>query len=272
MFGTPFYHGIIRKCVTIFGTLFNNISIARGPDDEVIKVPITYSSVDKLLARIESNPDLNRQPAMISPRLAFEVLTPTYDSSRKLQTTLERHYTAPDGSHRSQFVGVPYNLEFILYIVSREEQDGLMVLEQILPYFTPGFVVTVKLVEDMEYTIDIPVVLNSVDFENRSFGEFPDRRQLIWTLKFTMKTEFLGPVDPDRSGIIRKIFINFYDMNRHNEHIARVYVQPGLTANGEPTTVFEDSIDVYDINEDDDYGIIKLVGEDLQANTIPPEV
>jgi hypothetical protein len=260
MFGNNYYFGFMRRFVTVFGTLFNDITITRphGADEvQSYKVPITYSSQDKMLARLYENPELNRKVAAVTPAMSFEVLNPRYDASRNLQSTLKRCKTTSDGII-TQFVGAPYNIDFKLYIYSDQEEDGLRVLENILPYFRPSLTVTVKMVPEMEYNLDIPITLNSVDVDNQSWDAYKDRRKIIWTLSFTMKAEFLGPIKtPSQGNVpIRVVKINLYDSLTANTFAEEVRVQPGLTANGEPTTDISLTIPVNDIDATDDFGYI----------------
>lgn len=262
MFGTNYYFGLTRKFVTVFGTLFNDITITRPYTEDSIdkiksvKVPLTYASLDKLLARVESDPDLDRQAAAISPAMSFEVGSPVFDPERNLQSTMQRRYMSQNGP-QSQFVGVPYNLDFKLYIYANQEEDGLRVLENIIPYFTPSLSVTIKLVPEMNYSIDVPITLNSIEFENRSFGSMIERRALIWTLNFVMKTTFVGPITSDRK-VIRVVYNNIYDID-NRQLMETVRTQPGLTANGEATSNINETIDYMDIEATDDFGFIHQI-------------
>jgi hypothetical protein len=259
MFGQYFYHAYTRKFVVIFGTLFNNIHIERPKDDttvQVVKVPLAYSSQDKMLARLHGDPTLDRKVAAFSPLISYEARSPMYDASRKLQSTLQRCITSADGT-KTQFLAVPYNIPFTLKIYAKEEEDGLRVLEQILPFFTPALTVTADL---GDYKIDVPVVLQSVDFQNNSYGEYENRRELIWTIEFLMKAEFAGPVDTNPRKLIKVVHANINDI-KSREIMEEVHVQGGLTANGEPTTSANNSIDPKLIEPDDDYGYVVQILE-----------
>lgn len=262
MFGTTFYNAFTRKYITLFGTLFNNIHIERVLDDTTIqraKVPLTYASQDKMLARLHSDPALNRSVAAFSPAISFQAGQPTYDASRKLQSTQVRCFTSSNGI-KTQFIGVPYNIDFTLTIYAKEEEDGLRVLEQILPYFTPSLTITAELVDTTTYKVDVPIILNDVAFENNSYGEFQDRRSLVWTLKFTMKAEFAGPITTNNRKIIRIVHANI----RHQAFrgiMEEVHVEPGLTANGQPTSVRANSVAVTTISPDANYGYIVEINE-----------
>ncbi len=258
MFGNYFYHELTRKYITLFGTLFNNITIQRKKDDDTIqtiKVPMAYSSQDRMLARLNGDPNLDRPAAAFSPAISFESGQPRYDASRKLQSTLVRCIVSEDGT-KTQFVGVPYNISFTLKIYAKNEEDGLRVFEQIIPYFTPSLTVTAQLYDGSDFKMDIPIVLDSTDFDGSgNYGEYPERRQLIWTLNFTMKAEFAGPVSTNNRKLIRIVHVNMNDM-KTRQIMEEVHVEPGLTSNGEPTSVRAESIPVLDIKPEDDYGFI----------------
>jgi hypothetical protein len=263
MFGRNYYFGLTRKFVTIFGTLFNDITIDRTYNDEgaktkSIKVPIAYGSLDKLLARVNSDPTLGRKVAAVVPAMSFLAGSPKYDAERAIQATQLRRF-----ENKSQFVGVPYNIDFQLFIYADQEEDGLRILENILPYFAPALTVVSKLVPEMGYELNIPIVLNSVDFQNDSWGEMEDRRKLIWTLNFTMKVQFTGPIAGGQTegGIIKRVNVNLYDQSYGNTEFDTVRVQPGLTANGDPTTNLTDTIPYTDIEANTDFGyIVSILG------------
>lgn len=257
MFGTTFYNSFTRKYITLFGALFNDIHIERVLDDTSIqraKVPLTYSSQDKMLARINSDPALDRKVAAFSPAISFEAGQPYYDQARKLASTLVRCVNSANGT-KTQFIGIPYNIDFTLVIYAKEEEDGLRVLEQILPYFTPSMTVTALLEDTVNYKVDVPIVLNDVAFQNNSYGEFQERRSLIWTLKFTMKGEFAGPITTANRKIIRIVHANIRDKD-YRSILEEVHVEPGRTANGLPTSVRSESVPVTQISPSDNYGYI----------------
>ena len=51
----------------------------------------------------------------------------------------------------TQYMPVPYNLDFELYILAKNQDDGLQIVEQILPYFQPEYNVTITPVEGFNY-------------------------------------------------------------------------------------------------------------------------
>jgi len=211
-----FYHEILRKTIVSFGTLFNGISIQRtnnqGETVSVIEVPLTYSSTQKFLARLEQSPDLNKPVQITLPRMAFEFIGLYYDAQRKVTAT--QYFVAKDKNNnelRKSFMPVPYNMDFELSIFTKTNDDMLQIVEQILPYFQPHFTLTVDLVDKIGEKRDIPIILNSIQMNDNYEGDFSTRRALIYTLKFTAKTYLFGPISNQdvSKDIIKKVSIGF---------------------------------------------------------------
>jgi hypothetical protein len=213
MLGTYSYHQIFRKTVIAFGTLFNNIEIHK--DDEVMKVPLAYGPKQKFLARLDATPDpTNKRVQITLPRISFEINGITYDSSRKVSPTQKIKVAKDDTTDKTAFMPVPYNIGFELGIISKTQEDGLEILEQILPYFQPHYNLPIKLLDEMGETKDVPIVLNSVDYEDDYEGDFSTRRAIIYTLQFTAKTFLYGPVTEGK--VIKKVITDYYTSTEVN--------------------------------------------------------
>lgn len=260
MFGHTFYHGSIRRFVTIFGTLFNDIHVNR-PDPvhnqiHTLKVPVTYGPKEKVLARLTADPSLNRKPAVVLPMISFEMTDISYDGSRKLNTIGKRY--KKDGTDANkmfyQYNPVPYNINFSLSILVKNTDDGTRIVEQILPFFTPEWTVTVNMIPDMDVTMDIPVVLNDVRLSDTYEGDFETRRALEWNMTFTLKGYLYGPIH--KAGIIKFANSSVFNSLNGNTELSNVSVQPGLLANGSPTTNSNSTISRDMIYPDDDFGYI----------------
>jgi hypothetical protein len=213
MLGTYFYHEIIRKTVIAFGTLFNDVNIrhknSSGDSISQIKVPLAYGPVQKFLARIEQQPELNKPIAMTLPRLSFEMTSIQYDSTRKSNVT--QTFKASDGTNlKKVYLPVPYNIGFQLNLMTKLQDDALQVVEQILPYFQPSFNLTVDLIDSIGEKRDIPIVLDNVSFTDDYEGDFSTRRILIYTFNFTAKTYLFGPIADTTEGLIRKVQVDYY--------------------------------------------------------------
>jgi hypothetical protein len=211
MLNRHFYHEIIRKTIIGFGTLFNNIELRRvdksGKLIQTIKVPLGYGPREKFLARIEAEPNLDpASPMQIQlPRIAFELKGISYDSSRKL-SPIQICKTPIEGESTkvyTHYTPVPYNLDFELSIISKNNDDAVQILEQILPFFQPQFNITIKLIEETSELKDIPILLNTVNIQDDYEGDFRQRRSLVYTLNFVAKTYLYGPVTT--SDVIKRV-------------------------------------------------------------------
>ena len=204
-----YYNRTIRKIVVAFGTIFNDIYLVRYSADgtvakEKFKVPLSYGSKEKYITRLTSDPDLVKSIATTVPRISFEMTGMNYDSTRKLQTT-QRNFSAGSTSTtvKTQYTPVPYNFDFSMSIYVRNTEDGTQILEQILPFFTPDFNVTVDFVPGMDNKYDMPVLLTSVSNETDYEGDMMSTRLIIWNLEFTAKS-YIWPAVQSGGKIIRQ--------------------------------------------------------------------
>ena len=256
MFGTYFYHQTSRKMVVAFGTLFNNIEVRRTDSadavTEVIKIPLSYGPKDKMLVRISQDPSLNPKVALTVPRMGFELTSMTYDGVRKLNT-MGRNVKKGTTGLKKQFNPVPYNWDFSLYVFVKNAEDGTQILEQILPFFTPDFTVTMTLISGMTVKMDIPLVLNSVTSEDSYEGDFATRRSIIWTLSFLMKG-FLYPSVTDNAAVITSSVVDTHLMS------AATAVDP-IYIVAEDSTPYAQNYMILDKHEIDDATRIRMLSE-----------
>ena len=171
MFGEHFYHETIKRAVSVFGTLFNNISVKRA-DGTALKVPLAYGPRQKWITRLQQVDTTTTRTAISLPRMGFELTSIEYDSTRKLT---KRTHT----------------------------DDGLQIIEQIMPYFTPDYTVTINTIPDMGDKRDVPITLTSVTQTDEYEGDFTTRQVLRYDLEFIMKNYIYGPVRD--SDIIRTV-------------------------------------------------------------------
>ena len=214
MLGTYYYHEIIRKTIIAFGTLFNDIHIRHqdqsGNDISDMKVPLAYGPSQKFLARVTQQPELNKPVQITLPRMSFEMTSIQYDPTRKT-SLVQTFKTCDDGGKvKKVFMPVPYNIGFELNVLSKLNDDSLQIIEQILPYFQPHFNLTIDLVDSIGEKRDIPIILESVNFQDDYEGNFDTRRALIHTFQFMAKTYLFGPIADSSDGLIRKVQIDMY--------------------------------------------------------------
>ena len=200
MLGQQFYHETIRKIIVSFGTIFNNIQVVKknssGNITQSMKVPLAYGPKQKFLTRIREDASLNKATAITLPRIAFEIQTLSYDTTRKLNRVTKIRKKSSKGSSKldSQYMPVPYNVDLQLFVMAKSGDDALQIIEQILPFFQPEYTITVNDNLDMKQKRDVPIVLTGIDYEDNYEGDFTTRRAIIYTLSFTAKFYLYGPV------------------------------------------------------------------------------
>lgn len=265
----PYYHGLIRKYIVSFGTLFNNLYINRVNSNnnavQSFKVPLSYGPKEKFLSRADGDPELNRPFSMILPRMAFELVNISYDSERKLNTLNRTVAQNPNNADQLyyQYQPVPYNLGITLDIMTKNTDDATRIVEQILPYFAPQWTVTLNLIPDLGLKVDVPIVLNTTSMQDTYEGDYMNRRAIVWSLGFTMKAQLFGPIK--KGAIIKKtttanLRIASEENIENSIGIApineRVIISPGLLANGSPTTDPNLTVDPSLIKSTDNYDFI----------------
>ena len=215
MLGQQFYHETMRKVVVAFGTIFNNINIVRknnsGAVTQSMKVPLAYGPKQKFLARLREDPNLNKKVALTLPRVGFEISGISYDSTRKLNSIqkIKKTNSSEEGKTiSSQFMPVPYNMDFEMVVMAKSSDDALQIVEQILPFFQPDYTITLNDNTAMGTTRDVPIVLNNVAYEDSYDGDFNERRVLTYTLTFTSKFYLYGPVVDQK--VIKQVQVDQY--------------------------------------------------------------
>jgi len=213
MFGNPFYHQSLRKIVASFGSIFANIFVIKKLGDnevERLRVPLAYGPTEKFLARINDDPNLDRAHSIKLPRMSFEINSVTYDSSRKLNT-IKRQISSKEDTNKlinHQYNGVPYNIGMELSIMSKYIDEANQIFEQIVPWFTPAFTVTINSIPELNYKDDMPIILQSVDLSDSYSDDWVSRREVVWTLSFEAKAMFYGPIMSRE--LIDKVIIDTY--------------------------------------------------------------
>jgi len=211
-----FYHETVRSIIVGFGTLFNDIHVVRKNNSGVVtqsmKVPLAYGPKQKWLTRLDADAGLDSKVALTLPRLGFEIQNLTYDPARKLNRVQKfkkvKSSSSDAGKLDTQYMPVPYNLNIQLYAMAKQSDDALQMVEQILPYFQPDYTLTIKDMEDMGIARDIPIVLNSINYEDSYRGDYAERRAIMYTLDFTTKFYLYGPVTSSK--IIKSVQVDQY--------------------------------------------------------------
>jgi hypothetical protein len=257
MFSTNhFYHRIIRKNVVAFGNLFNNITMLKYSKDGTEEhgrqtVPISYSGKENFVSRLFAEPELAKATQIQLPRMSFEMTSLSYDSSRKLSkfNTVTKVNPGDVNTVSKVYGPVPYSIGFELNIYVRNVEDGTQIVEQILPFFAPDYVITLNYLDGYDIALDVPIQLDTVDYTPQYEGPDITPRILIWTLTFTMKTFFFATEDRTAK-IIRKTVANTYDYDIANTQYVYQAIYP----------------DPYTANVNSDYGFTEIIREQPTIN------
>ena len=255
MFGTYFYNESMRRMTIGFGQIFNNIQIKRKDDTgkviQTIRVPLAYGPKEKFLVRLDQQSSLsNREFAITLPRMGFEIAGISYDPTRKL-TRIQKFKQVKSGKEGKvldfNYTPVPYNISYNLFSFTASAEAGLQIIEQILPFFQPDYTVTINAIPDLSIKRDIPIILNSVNYEDTYSGDFTTRRAVIYTLNFTAKTYLFGPSTSQK--VIKTVQSDQYSdtdtVNKARE--SRIIVVPSpTTADADDDFGFTTTIDFFE--------------------------
>jgi len=277
MFGEHFYHKQIRNTVIAFGTIFNNVNIKRldssGNPIQTLRVPLSYAPKEKFLARLDAQQDLTGDDSKVAitlPRMSFEITGYNYDGTRKLNKNqkLGRVTTNADTTKlNTQYSPVPYNVNFSLNVFVANSDDGLQIIEQILPFFQPDYTVTMILDNTyMDTKRDIPFVLENVSYDDSYTGTLTSLRRIIYTLQFTAKIYLYGPIS--QSAVIKKVSADLYsDTGSNSPRVERVTVQPNpTTADKDDTYTYTTTLEFFTDTLDYD----NTTGEDATSSPTKP--
>lgn len=235
---------------TIFGTVFNNISIQRKDSNnnvvDTIKVPISYSAKQKFLTLLEQK---QKEVALTLPRMSFQFVAINYNNEEKLKTVGKIHKTNNDANGIDYVYNpTPYNIDFELVIYVKHTEDGVQILEQILPFFTPSFNVSINEIPEMGIKKDVPIFFRSLTVDDSFEGDMLTRRALVYSLLFEMRGYLYGPVN--ESGLIKEVVVDMY----------------GDISASSPTTQYNAFIDPFTANADDNYNISEIWDEDFSQH------
>lgn len=216
------YNRVIRKIVIGFGNLFDNIKLYRfdsaNETTEQMIVPIVYATKERYVMRLQDDPELDKKVKLTLPRMSFEMAGLKYDASRKQNTNLKSFKETDEGAVLQQYMPVPYDFDFNLYIYVRNIEDGTQIIEHILPFFTPDYTIKLNLVPEMGIVKEVPVVLNSTSHDIIYEGvRENDTRMVIWTLNFTVKGYVFGKTS--ETNIIKNSIVSIFNRFTSEETI-----------------------------------------------------
>lgn len=214
-----FYNATVRKTVAVFGSLFNNIYTGKtvsGKLTQVARVPISYGPRERFLVRLENADNVNDADVAVKlPRMSFEIMSISYDAQAALNRNNVRTFPL-DGNNSERVIvrqAAPYIIGMQLSILTDNQDTGLQIVEQILPNFQPEYTLAVKDMEGPGTKTDVPIILTGVTLSDDYEGDFEaSRRQIIYTLDFSIKVKFVGSI-VQKTKIIKDISVNLSSGN-----------------------------------------------------------
>ena len=182
---TPFYNSTLKRLITIFGSVFNEIYFESDFGEDK-KVPLFFSQREKFLVDRAELGDIYRMGMEAPyPRMGFEVMDMNYAPERMVNPM--HKIRGKDATHVWQHNRVPYDFSFNLYVATKTLETGFKIVEQIIPMFAPSFNVTVNEVDGFDTKTDLSIVFNSISQDVDYVGAAGEPRTIVWTLNFTMK-------------------------------------------------------------------------------------
>jgi len=247
MLDQKFYWGTIRKSIVAFGNMFNNITIDRLDENgnivQTIRVPLSYAPKQKFIQRITQQPNIDDQNIEVYlPRMSFEMMGLRYDPNRKISPIQQNRAINSSTTALAQYAPTPYNIEISLYVYSKNQDDGLQIVEQILPYFNPDYNLTLKAISTLNIKNDLPILLENIIYDDQYEGDLRQRRSIIWTFNFLMKLNFYGPIN--KQGVIKRVIADTFTDKAltQKQQTYTVQVDP-LTATPEDDFNFNESFE-----------------------------
>lgn len=232
MYGSWFYHGSIRKILILFGDMFNDIYVARRTTTGNLvnqkRVPLSYAPRQKFLARLQERPDLTADRVEITlPRMSYEISgSLEYASDRQLPAANSCRQVDQDGNTVQIWSPAPYNIPLELNIYSKNQDEAMQIIEQILPFFKPSITRKYYPITGQEWVDTATFILSSVSLNDEFEGEFKDTRTIVYTLTFNAQMNLYGRADTNAK-LIKTAIINYDEMDgdRIKQTVLRVNPQ-----------------------------------------------
>jgi hypothetical protein len=184
--------------------------LSDGTEVQRMTVPLQYGPKERWYTRLVTDPNLSQGVSQVVPAMSYEISSISYDTSRKLNTLNTLDYPTDEQRKLARmYVGVPYTLTFELAILTKLQQDGFQIVEQIFPYFTPDLTFALNVIPELGLVDQIPLTLTNVTHSDDYEGNFEKIRSITWQLAFTMKVNFYGP--RRKQSRIEEIMVDIYN-------------------------------------------------------------
>ena len=184
----PQYHATTKKMMVAFTSLFDNIRVDLADGREIV-VPLHYAQgekfVDSVTRYVDKSGASQKPPAM--PIMGYELVSMNYAPER--HTPFNNRIQDKEMKEQRAFMynRCPIDFQFDLYIAVKRIDDGLKIIEQIIPYFQPQVTLRVRGIEGLNHATNIPVLLTSYSSDIQADGSMDESRVIIYQMSFTLK-------------------------------------------------------------------------------------
>jgi hypothetical protein len=192
------YHKHLRNVTIALGSLLNSFNVSIGKKN----VPVSFAAKNRFVAKLK-NSQMGVQTFL--PRIGFNMEGISYDADRQQQ---KNQVVVKNG--KKSLTPVPYLVDFNVGIYTKSMDEGLEILEQLLPSFTPYYNLRLMETNDLDIVTDVPLALNSVTLQDNWEGSFEgsDLRTILWELSLSAPIN-LFPTIKDKGPVINTVTLNF---------------------------------------------------------------
>ena len=205
-----FYHATTKKMIVAFATVFDNILIDLENGRE-IKVPLRYVQGEKFLDKYAQYTDTQATVKPLTlPAMGFEWTSTNFDTERHTNTMNKLQDRQMAKTRTYSYNRTPVSWQFDLYIVTNRMSDGLKIVEQIIPFFTPHLNLRVRAIEELQEPDNVQLTLTSFSHDINYDGSMDDARTITFQLSFTLHGYLYQ--DMKRHTSIKKSILNIENM------------------------------------------------------------
>lgn len=212
----------IRNVSVVFGSVFSNLHVRKYRKDGSIDessstlVPIAYSAKEAYSLWINESmrtPDAASEVNVKLPRMSFEMTGLQAAPERGMNVNLATYgrTISSNGTIVKSRSPVAYSFEFTLTIWTKNMDDSIQLLDQILPMFAPE--ISIKMKESFRINLvnDVKIVLGSVS-KGDSYQTMLENRLINWDLTFTVYANVLPPRTNEMS-VVQNAIMDLVEAN-----------------------------------------------------------
>jgi len=173
--------------------------------------------------------------------MSFEMIDIRYAPDRKVGVNGAYAMGNIAGNRGKIYPPTPYDVIFNVYALTKDQNDALQIIEQIIPYFQPYLSLTYEILPEYQISKDVPITMQSYQIEDAFEGSPEDVRTVNQIFTFAAQLDFFGPMITN-SSIIKDVIANIgYEYQKPANTKIEVKVDP-ITSNVDDDYVINTSI------------------------------